>query len=73
MMHCVSGSDLQGTNYLDFYDMLHEKYLGSVECSLNEVESLIVDEEGYIQLLCNTKGPDDYIWKTPLNMKMLMD
>ena len=73
MMHCVTGQDSQGTNYIDFYDMLHQKYLGSVECDLNEVESLIVNDEGYIELLCYTRGADDCIWKTPINMKMLLD
>ncbi|MBQ6624125.1 MAG: fibronectin type III domain-containing protein [Mogibacterium sp.] len=73
MMHCVSGSDFQGTNYIDFYDMLNWKYIGSIECQLNEVESLIVDDDGYIQLLCNTKKSEDNIWKTPINMKMLTE
>lgn len=72
-MHCVSGPGFQGTNYIDFYDMLHQKYLGSVECDLNEVESLIVNEDGYIELLTNTTSTDDCIWRTPLNMKMLLD
>ena len=73
MMHCVSGPDYQGTNYIDFYDMINGRYMGSAECALNEVESLIVDEKGYIELLCNTSGDKDYIWKTPINMKMLCD
>lgn len=73
MMHCVSGEDMQGTNYIDFYDMLNNKYMGTVKCELNEIESLIVDEEGYIELLCNTKDTKDYIWKTPINMKNLCD
>ena len=73
MMHCVSGSDFQGINYIDFYDMLNKKYLGTVECNLNEVESLLVDDEGYIELLCNTPKLEDYIWKTPINMHMLCD
>lgn len=73
MMHCVSGPDFHGTNYIDFYDMLQAKYIGSIECELDEVESLIVDDEGYIELLCNTKKLEDCIWKTPINMKMLLD
>ena len=73
MMHGVSGSDEQGTNYIDFYDMREGKYLGSIECELNEIESLLVDEEGYIEIMSNTRELEDYIWKTPINMKMLCD
>lgn len=73
LMHCVSGEDVQGVNYVDFYDMNNSKYLGSVKCELNEIESLIVDDEGFIELLCIGERPDSYIWKTPLNMKMLCE
>lgn len=73
MMHCVSGANFQGTNYIDFYDMMNNKYLGSVECELNELEGIIVDDEGYIELLSNTKDAEDCVWKTPINMKMLRD
>ena len=73
MMHCVSGKDLQGINYIDFYDMLHQKYIGSIECDLNELESLLVNEEGYLELLSNTRSDEDYIWKTPININMLID
>ena len=69
LMHCVSGEDVQATNYIDFYDMESSKYLGTIECELNEVESLVIDDEGYIVLLCNILGLDDFIWKTPINMK----
>lgn len=73
MMHCVSGENYIGTNYIDFYDMLHQKYLGSIECDMGEVESLIINDEGYMEILCNNKGAEDGIWKTPINMKMLID
>ena len=73
LMHCISGEDYKGINYIDFYDMINSRYLGSVECDLSEIESLIVDEEGYIELLCNTSEREDYIWKTPLNMKTLCE
>lgn len=72
-MHCVSGKPAQGTNYIDFYDVVNGTYLGSAECQLNEIESLIVDDEGYIEVLSNTKEKNDYIWKTPINMKMLCE
>lgn len=71
MMHCISGADFFGTNYIDFYDMNSSTYLGSIECQLGEIESILVDEEGYIELLCNVKGSQDNIWKTPINMKLL--
>lgn len=71
MMHCISGADFFGTNYIDFYDMSSGTYLGSIECQLGEIESILVDEEGYIELLCNVKGSQDNIWKTPINMKLL--
>ena len=31
----------------------------------------ILDEEGYIEVLCNVIGYPDYIWKTPINIKLL--
>ena len=71
MMHCVSGEHAQATNYIDFYDMVNGKYMGTVECELNELESIFVDDKGYIELLCNTKYLEDCIWKTPINMKKL--
>ena len=73
MIHCVSGENYRGTNYLDFYDMINGKYMGTIECDLSEIESMIVDDEGYIELLSNVKDKQDLIWKTPINMKDLCD
>lgn len=73
LMHCVFVTSYPITNFIDFYDMENQKYLGSIECQINEVESIIVDEDGYIQLLCNTRHTTDYIWKTPINIKMLTE
>lgn len=73
LMHCVSGEDTQQTNYIDFYDMETEKYLGSAECELNEIESLIVDDEGYIEVVCIGEQSISYIWKTPINIKNLCE
>lgn len=73
LMHCVSGEDAQGTNYIDFYDMNSSKYLGSVRCELNEIESLIVDDEGFIELLCIGDWPNSYIWKTPINIMKICE
>ena len=71
LIQAVSGEGYVGTNYLDFYNMAEGKYLGSIDCELDEIESIIVDEEGYIEVLCNIIGYPDYIWKTPINMKIL--
>ena len=73
LMQGVSGPDEQKTNWIDFYDMTAGTYIGSAELDLNELESIIVDEEGYIEVVCNAKGATDYIWKTPINMKALCD
>ena len=72
-MHCVSGKNPQGTNYIDFYDLISNRYIGSAECELNEVESLIVDDEGYIELLSIGNNNKNYIWKTPINMQELSE
>lgn len=68
MLRCVSDKSKHGTNYVDLYDMVNGKYLGSIACKLSEVESAIVDDEGYMELLCNTTDRTDYIWKTPINI-----
>lgn len=71
MMRCLSDKTRHGINYVDLYDMEEGKYLGSLECDLSEVEGVDVDEEGFMLLLCNTKEYEDYIWKTPINIKDL--
>jgi hypothetical protein len=71
LMQGITGENYLGTNYVDFYDMDNSTYLGSLECELGEIESILVDEEGYIELLCNTRSTRDYIWKTPINMKKI--
>lgn len=69
MMRCLSGSSKHGTNYVDLYDMKHGLYLGTIACDLSEVESAVVDNDGYMLLLCNTSNDTDYIWKTPINIE----
>jgi len=71
MMHCMSDKTKHGINYVDLYDMVNGKYLGSVKCDLDEVESADVDEDGYMVLLSNTKDDKDNIWKTPINIREL--
>ena len=53
--------------------MINGKYMGTIECDLSEIESMLVDDEGYIVLLSNVKDKQDLIWKTPINMKDLCD
>jgi len=71
LFHAVSGSNYRTSNFLDVYRISDMKYLGSVKVTLGEVESAIVDSEGYVELLINHSGSDDYIWKTPLNIEDL--
>lgn len=71
LMQGISGPGYMGVNYIDFYDMNNDAYLGSVECDLDEIESIIVDDDGYLEVLCNVVGYKDYIWKTPINIKRL--
>lgn len=68
MLHCMSGSSKHGTNYIDMYDMIHGKYMGSFACELSEVESVIVDNDGYMQILANNTSGHDYIWRTGINI-----
>lgn len=69
MMRCLSSKSKHGTNYVDLYDMTNGTYLGSFACNLSEVESAVVDEDGYMLLLCNNSSTTDYIWKTPVNIE----
>jgi hypothetical protein len=71
MLRCLSGSSKHGTNYIDIYDMKHGKYLGSFSCDLSEVESCIVDDEGFLEILANNTSGTDYIWKTDINIETL--
>lgn len=71
MLHCISDSTKHGINYVDLYDAVHSKYLGSIKCNLGEVESAIVNNDGFLELLCNTKKEEDYIYRTPVNIEDL--
>ena len=73
LLHCVSGSDRHGINYIDLYDIEKGKYLGSFGCDLSELESAIIDNEGYLQIMANNTSSEDYIWKTPINVKSLSE
>lgn len=71
MLRCLSGSSKHGTNYIDLYDMKNGRYLGTLSCDLSEVESCIVDKDGFLEILSNNSGSVDYIWKTELNIETL--
>lgn len=73
MMRCLSGSNKHGTNYIDLYDMRKGTYLGSFSCDLSEVESVIVDKDGFLEILANNSSGTDYIWKTQINMDTLSE
>ena len=71
MFRCLSGSSKHGTNYIDMYDMKNGKYIGTLSCDLSEVESCIVDKDGFLEILANNTSGTDYIWKTNLNIDTL--
>lgn len=73
IFHAMSGPNKFGKNYLDVYRAKDGKYLGSIAVYLGELESVIVDNKGYIELLVNHGGSFiEYVWKTPLNVKDMM-
>ncbi len=69
MIRLLSGSSKHGTNYIDLYDMEGGKYLGTFTTSLSEIESAFCDEDGYMMILANNSGREDYILKTQINIK----
>ena len=71
MLRCLSGSSKHGINYIDLYDMKHGKYLGTISCDLSEVESAIVNKDGFLEILANNKSKTDYIWRTDLNIETI--
>lgn len=71
VFHGISGANKHSTNYLDVYRVSDGKYLGSIKVNLDEIESAIVDNDGYVQLLINTTATTDAVWKTPLNVNDL--
>ena len=71
MFRCLSGGNKHGINYIDLYDMKNGRYLGTFSCDLSEVESCIVDKDGFLEILANNSSNVDYIWKTDLNIDTL--
>lgn len=73
MFYCMSGGSKHGTNYVDLYDMRYGNYLGTFSCDLSEIESAVVDDEGYMEILSNNSSKTDYIYKTPINIETLAE
>ena len=73
IFHAVSGSNKHKSNYLDVYRAADNRYLGTINVSLGETESVIVTDDGWVELLINHKGTyTEYVWRTPLNVKHLV-
>ena len=74
MLRCLSpNGNKHGTNYIDMYDMREGMYLGSFSCDLSEVEDVIVNEDGFMEILANNSGSPDYIWRTGINIETLAE
>lgn len=71
IFHGISGKNKKKTNFLDIYRAVDGAYLGSIKITIGEIESVVVGNDGFLQLLINTSGDTDYVWKTPLNINEL--
>ena len=71
VFHGISGKKKKKVNYVDIYRVADGAYLGSIKLTIGEYESAVVGNDGYLQLLINTDGKTDYVWKTPLNVREL--
>lgn len=74
MLRCLSpNGNVHGTNYIDLYDMRNGMYYGSISCDLSEVESAIVNDDGFLEILANNTSGTDYIWRTNLNIETMAE
>ena len=71
IFHGVSGRSKKTKNQLDIYRAADMAYLGSIKITIGEFESAVVGPGGYLELLINTDGNIDYVWRTPLNINEL--
>lgn len=72
VFHCVSiGDKTGGNNYIDVYRVIDGKYMGSIQVKLGEIESAIVNNKGYLEILINATSWTDYVWRTPLKISDL--
>lgn len=72
-IRCLSPSGKHGKNYVDLYRVDTGRYIGTISVDLGEVESAIVDDEGYLELLVNGKSKTDIIWKTPIKIEGMIE
>lgn len=68
IFHGITSKSDRFLNYLDVYRASDRMYLGSIKVTIDEIESIVVGNDGYIQLLINNNTRTDYVWKTPLNV-----
>lgn len=71
LFHCISGSSVHSENYIDVYRVEDGAYLGTIQSELDEMESCVVNSDGYLELMCNRAGEPDYVWVTPLKVSDL--
>ena len=71
VFHGITSRKNRFLNYLDVYRAKDGRYLGSIKVTMDEIESIVVGNDGYLQLIINTDQRTDYVWKTPLNVKDL--
>ena len=71
LFHCISGSSVHSENYIDVYRVEDGAYLGTIQSELDEMESCVVNKDGYLELMCNRAGEPDYVWVTPLKVSDL--
>jgi hypothetical protein len=71
IFHGVSGRSKKTKNQLDIYRAADMAYLGSIQITIGEYESAVVGPGGYLELLINTEGTTDYVWRTPLKVTEL--
>ena len=71
VFHGITSTRNRFLNYLDVYRAKDGKYMGSIKVTMDEIESVVVGNDGYVQLIINTDQRTDYVWKTPLNVRDL--
>ena len=70
VFRCMSGRNKHAENYIDMFRAGDSKYLGSIKVTgLGELESIVFDNNGYMQLLVNSGI--DYIYQTEIKAEDL--
>lgn len=63
-----TSSEKKNNSYVDMYRVSDGNYLGSFRIAMGEIESIEVDDNGYLILLVNQSGTTDYIWRTNIQV-----